>query len=212
MPETSSNARPPAYRVETERLLLRCWSPSDAPKLRALLDNSDQHLRPYIPWMRDEPRPVEATAKWLRNNRARFDRDEDFRYAIFSIDGNTLIGETGLYTRVGEGARELGYLIGVEHTGFGYATEAGLAMVKVAFEVDKVERVELHCSSDNEPSQRIAKKLGFALEATLPRRGRDSNDHVVDQMIWTLFDSDYQLSPSFGTPIRAYDCIGELLL
>ena len=32
-----------AYRVETERLVLRCWSPLDAPVLRAALDANDQH-------------------------------------------------------------------------------------------------------------------------------------------------------------------------
>ena len=48
----------PAYRVTTPRLLMRPWSPEDAPLLRALLDRSDHHFRPYIPWMRDEPKPL----------------------------------------------------------------------------------------------------------------------------------------------------------
>ncbi len=41
-----------AYRVETQRLVLRCWSPGDAPRLRAALDICDTHLRPMIPFMK----------------------------------------------------------------------------------------------------------------------------------------------------------------
>ena len=51
---------PVAYRVETPRLVLRCWSPEDAPELRRALDDSDQHLRPWIPFMKDEPRNLES--------------------------------------------------------------------------------------------------------------------------------------------------------
>ena len=59
-----------AYRIETDRLLIRCWSPADAPVLRAALDESDQHLRPWIPWMKDEPKSLDETAAGLRIKRA----------------------------------------------------------------------------------------------------------------------------------------------
>lgn len=49
---------PTAYRIETSRLLMRCWSPSDARQLRTCLDDNDQHLRPWIPFMKDEPRGI----------------------------------------------------------------------------------------------------------------------------------------------------------
>ncbi|MEE8463171.1 MAG: N-acetyltransferase, partial [Gammaproteobacteria bacterium] len=54
-----------AYRIETDQLLIRCWSPADAPVLRAALDESDQHLRPWIPWMKDEPKSLDETAAGL---------------------------------------------------------------------------------------------------------------------------------------------------
>lgn len=59
-----------AYRIETDRLLIRCWSPADAPVLRAAIDESDQHLRPWIPWMKDEPKTLDETASGLRIKRA----------------------------------------------------------------------------------------------------------------------------------------------
>ena len=49
-----------AYRVHTDRLVLRCWSPEDAPALRRALDACDAHLRPMIPFMKDEPQILTA--------------------------------------------------------------------------------------------------------------------------------------------------------
>src|ERR1700759_5294954 len=39
---------PPPYRIETERLVLRCWNPADAEALKEAVDASIEHL---LPWM-----------------------------------------------------------------------------------------------------------------------------------------------------------------
>ncbi len=202
----------PAYRIETARLIIRCWAPKDGPARRALLDASDQHLRPDIPYMRDEPMPLAGTVAWLRKTRAAFDSDSDYRYAVYGRDGTTLIGETGLYKRAGPDALEIGYLVGVDHVGRGYATEAASAMVRTAFEVHRVERLEIRCSPDNRPSAKIPEKLGFTLEAVLKRRSTDSDGNASDDMIWTLFRDDYPQSPAAAQRLEAYGCLGERLL
>ena len=56
----SGNGVPP-YRIETERLVLRCWDPRDAPLLKDAIDSSLDHLRPWMPWAREEPKPLEET-------------------------------------------------------------------------------------------------------------------------------------------------------
>lgn len=204
--------RGPAYRIETGRLVLRCWSPADAPALRKALDESDQHLRPWIPWMSEEPRSLEQTVQRLRRERAEFDRDETYRYAIFSRDESTLLGSTGLFTRVGPGARETGYWLHPDHCGRGYASEVTMAMTKVAFDVDGVDRVELRCQPDNAPSNRVPERLGFAHEATLRRAGRDSEGRLVDLQVWTLFADRYRETPSARIELAAYDATGARIL
>ena len=204
-----SAPRRTVYRVETERTVCRCWSPADAKQLRAALDESNKHMRPWIPWMRDEPKPLLESAQWLRNNRANFDQDKDFRYAIFTRDEKTLIGETGLYTRVGHGAREIGYWITKSCDGKGYATEVTQAMLKVAFEYDQIERVEIHCASDNQPSLKIPKRLGLTLEKTLPKHMEDSDGTLHDSMIWVMHAADFPNSPASQFNLAAYDCTGE---
>lgn len=200
------------YRIETDRLLIRCWSPEDAPRLRALIDASDQHLRPYIPWMADEPAPLANTAARLREYRARFDRDEDFRYAVLDKQGLTLLGEAGLYPRIGADALEIGYLMGASHLRQGYATEAAMAMVRAAFEIARVNRVEIHCDPGNEPSIGIPEKLGFTHEATLGRRLKLPSGDYADLMIWSLFAETYPATLSSNLVMRAYDCMDMPLL
>src|SRR4051794_18902236 len=73
----------PAYRVVTPRLLIRCWTPYDAPKLQAAIDASLGELRRYMPWAQAEPEPIEQKQIRLRQFRGRFDLGEDFVYGIF---------------------------------------------------------------------------------------------------------------------------------
>ena len=211
----SSNDRsrvPPPYAIRTERLAIRCWDPRDAPRLKHALDTSLDHLRPWMPWAADEPKPLEEKAELLRLFRGRFDLGEDFVYGIFARDESEVIGGSGLHTRIGPGALEIGYWIRASHVGHGYAREATAALTKVAFRVCGVERVEIRVDPANEPSLCVPRALGFMEEATLRRRlpaaeGQPSRDAVV----FTLFADELGGSPVAVTTIEAYDVLGRSL-
>lgn len=207
-----SGKTPVAYRVETERLVLRCWEPADAPALRRALDASDQHLRPWIPFMKDEPRSLLQTTAWLRTHRSNFDSDLQHRYGVFNRHNGELIGENMLLDRVGPGGLEIGYWTHVNRGGRGLATEASCAMIRVAFEIAKVERVEIHCAPENTASAAIPARLGFRHEATLKDRAPDTDGNDHDLMIWSLFREDYPGTIASRTPVRAYDCLDQLIL
>lgn len=200
-----------AYRVETEHLVLRCWSPADAPVLRAALDACDAHLRPMIPFMKDEPRTLQQTAQWLRGHRAAFDMGQMYRFAVFDAEEKVLIGENMLIARIGPGALEIGYWTHKDALGQGFATEASAAMVRVAFEIEKVRRVEIMCAPENRASASIAARLGFTHEATLKERALDSEGKSRDLMVWSLFAADYNSSPAASRPFRAFDCMGGII-
>jgi RimJ/RimL family protein N-acetyltransferase len=211
MSDGDTAKKPVVYRVKTGRLELRCWTPADAPALRAALDASDQHLRPWIPFMKDEPRSFGQTVEWLRSLRASFDTDQIYRFGVFSRETGDLLGENMLIPRVGPGGLEVGYWTHVDSNGQGYATEASCAMVRVAFEVVKVERLEIHCASDNLASAAIPAKLGFRHEATLKDRVPDTAGDKHDLMIWTLFAADYPGSPARKEPVCAYNCLDKVI-
>ncbi len=212
MISTKGRQTPTAYRVETGRLVLRCWSPEDAPRCRAVLDVCDDHLRPMIPFMKDEPRTLQQTAQWLRGHRAAFDLDQMYRYAVFDANEQKLLGENMLLARVGPGGLEIGYWTHKKALGKGIATESTCAVIRVAFEIEKVDRVEIMVAPENSASASIPAKLGFTHEATLKKRALDSEGGICDLMVWSLFAADYPSSPAAGTTFRAFDCMGDVIV
>lgn len=208
----TKTSRGPAYRVESERLVMRCWVPGDAAAVREAIDRSDAHLRPFIPFMKDEPRSPAETVRWVRQHRAAFDRDELYRYAVFDRDERVLIGEMMLLDRHQTGEREVGYWIDVNQCGRGFATEGTAAMTRLAFELDGVDRVDLHCDPRNRGSAGVARKLGFIHEATLQRRFTDNDGVLRDTMIWAMFREGFAASPAAAVAVTAFDCLGARLL
>lgn len=202
------------YRIETERLVLRPWAPEDARELRRFMDRSHEHLTPWIPFVKGEPKRIEETAQWLREKRSAFDRDESYRHAVrLGGEAGEIIGEADIFPdRQGSNAHEIGYLLGAGHTGRGYAFEAAAALVRVCFEVHAVDRIDIVCVPENGPSAALARKLGFTHEATLRRRLVDAEDTVRDAMMWSLFRDAYAGSPSARVGLTAYDCIGDRIL
>ena len=203
MDKTPTQAPGPAYRIRTPRLLLRCWAPRDAALLRAAVDVSLEHLRPWMPWARDEPETLQTMVARLRQWRAKFDLDQDFVYGVFGLDESEVLGSSGLHPRVGEGAREIGYWIRADRINQGLATEVAAALTKVDFQIDAVLRVEIHCDPRNVRSAAVARKLGFVHEATLRRRTRDGQGALRDTMIWTLLTDEYE-AVSY-THLRAHE-------
>src|SRR5918993_2281639 len=139
----SARKADPPYRIVTERLVLRCWNPRDAPLLKEAVDSSLDSLRAWMPWASDEPTSLEEKGQLLRRFRGRFDLGQDFVYGIFDPEEAEVVGGTGLHTRAGDDALEIGYWIRDSRVGNGYATEVTAALTRVAFELCEVERVEI---------------------------------------------------------------------
>ena len=208
----------PAYRIETERLLLRCWNPEDAPLLHTAVAESFEHLRPRIPWMKREPLSLEERVAVLRGMRSRFDRDEDFSYAVFEKGAPTrVVGGVGLHLRSGPDSLEVGYWVHVAYTRRGFGAEMAAAASRVGLEVHGVSRIELNCVPDNVGSVALARSLGFRHEATLPRRFLavlpDSPPKATeDKLVFSLYAADLATARAGRYPVSAWDARGAKLL
>ena len=200
-----------AYRIETERLVIRCWRPADAALLKSAIDANLDHLRPWMQWAHDEPTPLGQMVERLRSLRASFDRDEDYVYGIFDPDETRVLGGTGLHPRMGPHAREIGYWLGREFTGKGLATETAGALSRVALEWLELDRVEIRCGPKNSASYGVAERLGFEHECTLKRRTESVDGALRDTMIWSLFASDLPDTPASEVEVRAFDAAGNAL-
>lgn len=200
-----------AYRIETRRLVVRCYNPSDVQMLADSVTESVEHLRPWMPWSYNEPEPIEVKLDRLKRFRGMFDLGQDFVYGIFNLEETRLLGGTGLHTRLGESELEIGYWIHKDFTNQGLVTESTAALVKVAFEILHVHRLEIHCDPANHASAAIPRKLGFTHEGTL-RAKTPFLDRWSDSMIWGLLESEYPSSQSARAEIRAFDAAGRQVL
>jgi RimJ/RimL family protein N-acetyltransferase len=201
----------PAYRIETKRLLVRCYNPSDAGMLAESVTENVEHLRPWMPWVHSEPEPIEEKIKRLKRFRGMFDLGQDFVYGIFNLEEAKLLGGTGLHTRLGESELEIGYWIHKDFINQGLVTESTMALIKVAFELIHIHRIEIHCDPANLASAAIPRKLGFTHEGTLRAKTRFL-DTWSDSMIWGLLENEYPNSPASKAEIKVFDANGQQVL
>jgi len=201
----------PAYRIETERTVLRCWQPTDAPLLSAAIEASLEHLQEWMPWAAGEPKTVDERVAFLRSGRAAFDRDEEYVYGIFNRGESAVIGGTGLHKRDEGNCLEIGYWIHADYTKRGLATESAAALTKAAFEIHGVDWVEIRCVPNNVPSSSVPRKLGYTHEATLRNRRATPQGKAEGTMIWSLFADEFPNSPAAGAKICAFDVLGQAI-
>jgi RimJ/RimL family protein N-acetyltransferase len=164
-------------------------------------------------WAHDEPRELNETTALLRRFRGQFDLGQDFVYGIFDPDETRVVGGTGLHTRSGEDAYEIGYWIRAGDIGQCLATEATAALTRVAFELCGADRLDINVEPGNEPSLAIPRKLGFREEAILRRRLPGyGDDQKRDMAVFAFFRDDFAGSPSATSELEAYDVSGGRVL
>ncbi|MFL5350672.1 MAG: GNAT family N-acetyltransferase [Hyalangium sp.] len=201
----------PPYLLKTPRLLLRCMQPEDAVRRKEAVDSSGEHLEGFFPSTPEGRMPLEAHAAHVRKLRGWFDLDQDRGYGVFEPQTGRLLGEVSLLKRAGIGALEVGYWLRRDATGQGFATEMASAVVKVAFELDKVKRMDLLCDPENVRSAAVARRLGFTFEGRLRDRQLAPHHTRGDLLCFTLLDTEYPSSPSSKLPLEASDFVGRPL-
>lgn len=204
--------RGPAYRIETQRLIIRCPEPAFAQRLIDAITQSNEHLKPWMEWAGRDPDDFESVLARLRHFRGRFDLAQNFQYTVLSPDESRILGGSGLHTSLGEGALEIGYWIHKDFINQGLATEVSAALTRVAFEIQHINRVEIHCDPTNVRSAAVPRKLGYTHEATLAQRLLKADGTWRDTMVWTLLAKDYPFSPCADADIKAFDVIGRRIL
>jgi RimJ/RimL family protein N-acetyltransferase len=199
------------YRIETERLVIRCYDPADAPLLKDAVDRSHDHLWPWMDWTPAEPEPLDVVVDRLRTFRGQFDNDENWIMGVFSRDESRCVGGTGLHPRTGADAIEVGYWIAADAIGQGYATEVLAVLTRVGFEASGFDRIDVRVATSNDRSAAIPRKLGFTLEGTLRRTAPRREGPKEDAFAFSMLREELVGSPCLGYDYTAYDVVGNEL-
>jgi RimJ/RimL family protein N-acetyltransferase len=141
------------------RVVLRRWAADDAPQLTAAVTRNLEHLRPWMPWIAQEPLTdadrVALFETWERS----YLGGGDVVYGVFR-DGRA-IGGCGLHKRRGPHGLEIGYWIDQEHINQGIATEVARVLTSAALSVPGITFTEIHHDKANLASGRVPEKLGY---------------------------------------------------
>jgi RimJ/RimL family protein N-acetyltransferase len=123
--------------------------------------NSDPEVMRYFPAMltREES---DALATAIRRA---LERQGWGLWAVEVIDGPSFIGFVGLNDPSFDAhfmpAVEVGWRLGREHWGHGYATEAGQAALEFGFDQLELDQIVAMIGLDNSRSQQVAERLGM---------------------------------------------------
>jgi len=156
----------PPESLSHGQVSLRRWRGDDAAALLAAVIESQEHLRPWMPWA--DHYDEDSAAEYLRGCEAQWASGSAFAYAI--IVGDQIVGSAGLHSRVGDGGLEIGYWVHGEWTGRGIATDAAAALTDAALALPGIDRVEIYHDAANAASGRIPAKLGYARLGDRPAR------------------------------------------
>jgi len=168
MPGPHPRTLRPSYPVRTERLLLRPLTADDAGALLAYRGREDvSRYVPFDPMTRDDI--VEHLAgAWARTELT--DEGQSLTLGAELAGTGELAGDVVLFWHSREHAGgELGYVFHPDWAGRGYATEAARAMLRLGFEELGLHRIVARIDENNEPSARLARRLGMRQEARLVR-------------------------------------------
>jgi RimJ/RimL family protein N-acetyltransferase len=146
--------------LDTGRLHLRPFEPSDAEQLSAILGDADTMA--YY----DAAFTPEQVDAWVRRNIERYDEDRTGLWAIEDRATGEFLGDCGLTHQLVDGVDELevGWHVKRSRWGQGIAPEAGAAFRDRAFGELGYTRIISLIRPENVRSRRVAEKLGMSVE------------------------------------------------
>lgn len=178
-------------RFKTERLLLRALRQFDTKYLYNAVQQSSDHIQPWLSWPLDEF-DMEKSSSWITSSHESWVSGAYFELGVFDRKSGELAGCVYLSSLdVNANMANFGYWIFGKYQRRGYAFEAAKELISHAFFNMKLTRLELVIRPDNIPSQSLAKKLGATFECKARNRFV-YNGEIKDGFVYSLIPSDFE--------------------
>lgn len=145
--------------LKTKRLILRTWNEQDLDPMSAI--NQDPLVCEFLPKIGD----LAATKALIQLFINHYEKYGFTAYAVELKSNGEFIGFVGLLLVSFEAhftpAVEIGWRLGFQHWGKGYATEAAKAVVDLAFTTLNLKEVVSFTVENNIRSRRVIEKIGM---------------------------------------------------
>lgn len=133
---------------------------------------SREHLRRYLPWV-DATNSTDDTREFIEGSKKQYAANNGFDVGIwYKGEFAGVIGFHSINRSIK--AISIGYWLDERFVGKGIMTKACKVFVDFAFNIYKLNRVEIRCAEDNLRSRAIPERLGFTQEGII----RD--DEILD--------------------------------
>lgn len=163
--------------LTTERLRLEPFAPRHAPALNAI--NREPKVRELL--ITGDPETLQQTEDAVTRVQARWQTLGYGWWAVITRATDTVIGAVCAQNVANEAGAEieLGWRLATAATGKGYATEAGKAAARYAFDVIGVDHVIAVAHPDNAASHRVMERVGMTYRGREVHYGEDCTSYVL---------------------------------
>ena len=176
--------------METERLIIRRFSPDDSQDLYEYL--SDETVIAFEPYS--------AFSKEAAVNEAAKRADDNSFWAVCLKENNKLIGNLYFNLEEPEEFRtwEIGFVFNRNFHHFGYATESALRMLQYGFDECNAHRIIAYCNPKNIASWRLLERLhmrreGHFLQKAFFRQDVQGNPVWHDAYEYAILSTEWTL-------------------
>lgn len=161
----------------------------DAAAILVLIDANRERLREWLPWV-DATRSIEAVAGFVSDSLRQQRLGRAMRYLIEV--GDEMAGVVSIEAIDRDHRRAyIGYWIDGACEGLGIMTRAVIALCDHGFGPLGLNRIEIHCGTENWRSRRIPERLGFTNEG-IHRQREWLNDHFIDHALYAMLAADWR--------------------
>jgi RimJ/RimL family protein N-acetyltransferase len=174
------------FRLESDRLLIRPWQAEERAAFAQLMSDSEvtRFIHRGVPYTEEE-----IDGHYARQARNLAEHGVCMAAAIEKESGE-IVGLAGAQPLGTTADIEIGWIFSRPVWGRGYATEAGATAMRHVLETMRRPRVVAIIDPDNEPSKRVAARLGMQYEA---RYSGTQLGHRYPEIVVDLF---YREQPS----------------
>jgi RimJ/RimL family protein N-acetyltransferase len=184
----------PPFRLETDRLLLRPFAPSDADAMFAIYSR-DEVVRYLYEGPHDEDEVRKRLALKVVQREIEGPGDV-LRLAVLLKANARVIGDVMLHWMPDEHRQaEIGFVLHPDHQRKGYTTEAARVLLRVAFEVLELHRVFGRIEARNEASARVLEKLGMRREANFVENEFVKNEWQ-SEIVYAILEREWKALPA----------------
>ena len=195
-PVTWSTPTPILIDLPTElvgdRVLVRPYRSGDGAALFEAVEESREHIEPWLPWGKHHKTVVDSEA-CARRFSSHWASREDLILSIWDKSTGRYLGGTGLHrANWNVPSFEIGYWLRKSAEGHGYITETVRLLMALAFDTLQANRLYIHCAVDNVRSAAVPKRLGFVHEGTLRNHGRNMRDELYDLDVYSMIGEEWR--------------------